>query len=55
MTALREVAEAETTGDIALVYGEIRRTYAVPYVSSLFRHVATYPGLLPWAPRGFNT
>jgi len=49
MTAFREVAEAEATGDVALVYKEIRRTYAVPYVSSLFRHLAVYPGLLPWA------
>ena len=49
MTAFREVAEAEATGDVALVYEEVRRTYAVPYVSSLFRHLATYPGLLPWA------
>ena len=51
MTAFREVAEAEATDDVALVYEEIRRTYAVPYVSSLFRHLATYPGLLPWAWR----
>ena len=51
MTSFREVAEAEATGDIALVYDEICRTYAVPYVSSLFRHLATYPGLLPWAWR----
>ena len=48
MTALQEIAETEATGDVALVYEEIRRTYAVPYVSSLFRHLATYPGLLPW-------
>ena len=51
MTAFREVAETGTTGDIALVYEEIRRTCAVPYVSSLFRHLAAYPGLLPWAWR----
>ena len=51
MTALREIAEAEATGDVALVFEEIRRTYAVPYVSSLFRHLAVYPGLLPWAWR----
>ena len=49
MTAFREVAEAEATDDVALVFEEIRRTYAVPYVSSLFRHLAVYPGLLPWA------
>ena len=51
MTSFREVAEAEAAGGIALVYDEIRRTYAVPYVSSLFRHLAIYPGLLPWAWR----
>ena len=51
MAQLREIVETEATGDVALVYEEIRRTYAVPYVSSLFRHLATYPGLLPWAWR----
>ena len=51
MAQLREVAEAEARGDVALVFEEIRRTYAVPYVSSLFRHLAVYPGLLPWAWR----
>ena len=51
MTGFREVAEAEATGEVALVYEEIRRTYAAPYVSSIFRHLATYPGLLPWAWR----
>ena len=51
MAQLREVAESEATGDVALVYEEIRRTYAAPYVSSIFRHLATYPGLLPWAWR----
>ena len=51
MTSFREVAEAEATGVVALVYEEVRRTYAVPYVSSLFRHLAVYPGLLPWAWR----
>ena len=51
MAQFRELAEAEATGDVALVYEEIRRTYAVPYVSSLFRHLAVYPGLLPWAWR----
>ena len=54
MTAFREVAEAEAAGETALVYGEIRRTYAVPYVSSLFRHLAVYPGLLPWAWRALG-
>lgn len=54
MTTFREVAEAGAAGEVALVYGEIRRTCAVPYVSSLFRHLATYPGLLPWAWRALG-
>ena len=49
MTSFREVAEAEATGEIAFVYEEIRRTCAVPCVSSLFRPLAIYPDLLPWA------
>ena len=51
MTSFREVSEAEAAGEIAVIYGEIRRTCAVPYVSSLFRHLAVYPGLLPWTWR----
>ena len=54
MTVFREVAEAEAAGDIALVFEDIRRTYAVPYVSSLFRHLAVYPGLLPWVWRALG-
>lgn len=49
MTSFREISETGATGEIAAVYGEIRQTCAVPYVSSLFRHLAVYPGLLPWA------
>ena len=54
MTSFREIAEADAAGDIAAVYEEIRRTCAVPYVSSLFRHLAVYPGLLPWAWRALG-
>jgi len=49
MAMLREITESEATGDIARIYDEIREAYAAPYVSSLFRHLATYPGLLEWA------
>ena len=48
MTVLREITEAEATGEIAAIYGEVRRAYAAPYVSSLLRHLATRPGLLEW-------
>ena len=54
MTSFREISETGAEGEIAAVYDEIRRTYAVPYVSSLFRHLAAYPGLLPWAWRALR-
>jgi hypothetical protein len=49
MTAFAELSERDAEGDIARIYGEIRDTYGAPYVSSLQRHFATYPGVLEWA------
>ena len=46
---LAELNEADATGDIARIYADVRRTCAVPYVSALYRHLATRPGVLPWA------
>lgn len=48
MATFEELAEADATGDIARVYAEIRHYYAAPYVSSLQRHFATFPGVLEW-------
>ena len=48
MDRMRELSEADARGSIAKIYEEIREYYAAPYVSSLFRHLATYPGLLEW-------
>ena len=45
---LAELQERDATGDIAGIYAEIRRLWAVPYVSSLQRHLATRPGWLEW-------
>ena len=45
---LAELRERDATGEIAAIYAEIRRLWAVPYVSSLQRHLATRPGWLPW-------
>ena len=45
---LAELTEREAAGDIAGIYGEIRRLWAVPYVSSLQRHLATRSGWLEW-------
>jgi hypothetical protein len=48
-TLLAELPEDRATGDIAVIYGEIRRFSGVPYVSSLQRYLATMPGVLEWA------
>ena len=48
MAEFREVSDAAATGAVAAIYQEIREAYAAPYVSSLFRHLATWPGLLEW-------
>jgi hypothetical protein len=45
---LAELPERDATGEIAAIYAEIRRLWAVPYVSSLQRHLATRPGWLEW-------
>lgn len=45
---LAELAERDATGPIGRIYAEIRRLWAVPYVSSLQRHLATRPGWLEW-------
>jgi hypothetical protein len=46
---LPELAERDATGEVARIYAEIRRLSAVPYVSSMQRHLATRPGWLEWA------
>ncbi len=45
---LAELRESDATGEIARIYDQIRRLWAVPYVSSLQRHLATRPGWLEW-------
>ncbi|MDE0942889.1 MAG: hypothetical protein OSB58_10710 [Alphaproteobacteria bacterium] len=46
---LTELSEEAATGPIADIYDEIRRLWAVPYVSSLQRHLASRPGWLEWS------
>jgi hypothetical protein len=45
---LPELQERDAAGEIARIYGEMRRLCAVPYVSSMQRHLATRPGWLEW-------
>ena len=48
-TLLGELLEHQATGEIAVIYDEVRRFSGVPYVSSLQRYLATMPGVLEWA------
>ena len=45
---LAELSETDARGEIARIYAEVRALCAVPYVSSLHRHLATRPGWLEW-------
>lgn len=48
-TPLGELLEHQATGEIAVIYDEVRRFSGVPYVSSLQRYLATMPGVIEWA------
>ena len=43
------ITEAEATGETAAIYADIRRVYGVSVVNLVWRHLATFPGALPWA------
>src|SRR4051812_2002353 len=45
---MKELAERDARGEIAVIYDEIKRFCAIPYVSSMQRHLATRPGWLEW-------
>lgn len=46
---LAELPEDAAVGRLALIYDEIKLLSAIPYVSSMQRHLATRPGWLEWA------
>jgi len=46
---LAEISETDATGEIAHIFEEIRQLGGVPYVSAIYRHLATRNGLLEWA------
>ena len=43
------VAEASATGETAAIFADIRAVYGVGVVNLIWRHLATFPGALPWA------
>lgn len=48
---LSELPETAAHGEIAAIFAELRRLSATPVVALIFRHLATYPGLIEeiWA------
>ena len=48
MTLISEILERDATGETARIYGEIRRLWGVPNVTTIVRHVASIEGCLEW-------
>ena len=46
---LRELPEAEASGNAREIYEEIKSLCGVPMVALIYRHLATIPGALEWA------
>ncbi len=42
------VSEQDATGDIAVLYEDLRVTLGLPFVNLIWRHLATIPGGLAW-------
>ncbi len=42
------IAEADAMGEIAEIYGDIRRVFRVEVVNLVWRHLAIFPGALAW-------
>lgn len=49
MRMAREIDEASASGEVAVIYDEVRRLWGVGYVSSIHRYLAGMPGFLEWA------
>lgn len=47
--AFAEVREAEAPPETAALYAALRSASGVPLVNLIWRHLATLPGVLPWA------
>lgn len=43
------ITEAAATGETARIFADLRATLGVGVVNLIWRHIATFPGALPWA------
>jgi hypothetical protein len=44
-----EIRQQDATPDIAAIYGDIKTVSGLPLVNLIWRHFATFPGVLSWA------
>ncbi len=49
---MQEIGEADASGALAAIYGEVRDLWCTPYVSAVHRVMAAQPGLLAWSWQG---
>ena len=49
MRTLAQIPEAEASAGVKEIYDDMRRVMCVPLVNLIYRHMATMPGVLPWA------
>lgn len=42
------ISEEDATGDVAVIFGDLRATLCIPLVKLIWRHLATIPGGLAW-------
>ncbi|MBS0335462.1 MAG: hypothetical protein JSS40_01315 [Proteobacteria bacterium] len=43
------ITESAASGETALIFADLRTTLGVGVVNLIWRHIATFPGALPWA------
>lgn len=48
---LPELRESEAPPDVSAIYADMRQVMRLPLVNLIWRHLATLPGVLPWAWR----
>lgn len=49
MSLLPEIREPDAPPEVAATYAALRQATGVPLVNLIWRHLATMPGVLPWA------
>lgn len=49
--SLPELRENEAPPDVSAIYADMRQVMRLPLVNLIWRHLATLPGVLPWAWR----